>query len=51
MGYGTDLFRLDTATGALGKTHNAFDGVSAIAFNPVRPSVMYLGVEEVGTPS
>ncbi|MFF0425181.1 dispase autolysis-inducing protein [Streptomyces sp. NPDC004520] len=50
MGYGTDLFRLDTATGALTKTHNAFDGVSAIAFNPASPSVMYLGVEEVGTP-
>ncbi|MFF8378353.1 dispase autolysis-inducing protein [Streptomyces sp. NPDC015661] len=51
MGYGTDLFRYDAATGAVTKTHNAFDGVSAIAFNPVRPSVMYLGVEEVGTPS
>ncbi|MFC9396349.1 WD40/YVTN/BNR-like repeat-containing protein [Streptomyces sp. NPDC057027] len=51
MGYGTDLFRLDAGTGALTKTHNAFDDVSAIAFNPVLPSVMYLGVDEVGTPS
>ncbi len=45
--YGTDLFRLDTATGKIGKTHNAYDGISAIAFNPARPKVMYLGVEEV----
>ncbi|MGW8354951.1 WD40/YVTN/BNR-like repeat-containing protein [Streptomyces wedmorensis] len=51
MGYGTDLFRLDTATGTVTKTHNAFDGVSAIAFNPAHPSVMYLGVEEAGSPS
>ncbi|WKU42724.1 dispase autolysis-inducing protein [Streptomyces sp. VNUA116] len=46
-GYGTDLFRLDAATGKVTKTHNAYDGISAIAFNPGRPSVMYLGVEEV----
>ncbi|MGW5424153.1 WD40/YVTN/BNR-like repeat-containing protein [Streptomyces sp. NPDC003943] len=49
-GYGTDLLRYDAGTGLVTKTHNAFDGVSAIAFNPARPSVMYLGVEEVGTP-
>ncbi|MFI9202323.1 WD40/YVTN/BNR-like repeat-containing protein [Streptomyces sp. NPDC053048] len=45
--YGTDLFRFDAATGRVTRTHNAYDGISAIAFNPARPNVMYLGVEEV----
>ncbi|UKW33327.1 MULTISPECIES: WD40/YVTN/BNR-like repeat-containing protein [Streptomyces] len=45
--YGTDLYRYDARTGKVGKTHNAHDGISAIAFNPARPSVMYLGLEEV----
>ncbi|GGP45360.1 sialidase family protein [Streptomyces abikoensis] len=45
--YGTDLFRYDASTGRVTATHNAYDGVSAIAFNPARPDVMYLGVEEV----
>ncbi|MEU4211797.1 dispase autolysis-inducing protein [Streptomyces sp. NPDC026206] len=45
--YGTDLFRLDAATGKVATTHNAYDGISAIAFNPARPKVMYLGVEDV----
>ncbi|MFE0645765.1 dispase autolysis-inducing protein [Streptomyces sp. NPDC058877] len=47
--YGTDLFRYDAGTGALTKTHNAFDGISAIAFNPVQPTVLYLGMEETGS--
>ncbi|GHG53186.1 WD40/YVTN/BNR-like repeat-containing protein [Streptomyces griseocarneus] len=46
-GYGTDLYRLDAATGKVTRTHNAYDGISAIAFHPTRPSVMYLGLEEV----
>ncbi|MFF0437625.1 WD40/YVTN/BNR-like repeat-containing protein [Streptomyces sp. NPDC004327] len=50
QGYGTDLLRHDAGTGLVTKTHNAYDGIDAIAFNPARPSVMYLGVEEVGTP-
>ncbi len=47
QGYGTDLFRLDTTTGRIGKTHNDHDGITSIAFNPARPQVMYLGLEEV----
>ncbi|MFV8132941.1 WD40/YVTN/BNR-like repeat-containing protein [Streptomyces syringium] len=47
QGYGTDLFRLDAATGKVTKTHNTYDGISAIAFNPAQPKVMYLGLEEV----
>ncbi|GHC68018.1 WD40/YVTN/BNR-like repeat-containing protein [Streptomyces cinnamoneus] len=45
--YGTDLFRLDARTGKVSTTHNAYDGISAFAFNPAQPKVMYLGVEEV----
>lgn len=45
--YGTDLFRFDAATGRVTKTHNAYDGISAFAFNPARPTVLYLGVTEV----
>ncbi|PHQ52985.1 dispase autolysis-inducing protein [Streptomyces cinnamoneus] len=45
--YGTDLYRLDASTGKVTKNHNAHDGISAIAFNPVQPKVMYLGLEEV----
>ncbi|GAA2718221.1 MULTISPECIES: sialidase family protein [Streptomyces] len=45
--YGTDLFRLDARTGQVTRTHNAYDGISAIAFNPARPQVMYLGADEV----
>ncbi|MEV4442901.1 dispase autolysis-inducing protein [Streptomyces sp. NPDC049577] len=47
QGYGTDLFRLNAATGKITKTHNAYDGISAFAFNPARPKVIYLGVEVV----
>ncbi|MGW1200153.1 WD40/YVTN/BNR-like repeat-containing protein [Streptomyces sp. NPDC002536] len=47
QGEGTDLFRFDAATGTVTKTHNRYDGISAIAFHPARPNVMYLGVEEV----
>ncbi|MEV7358035.1 dispase autolysis-inducing protein [Kitasatospora sp. NPDC091276] len=47
QGYGTDLFRYDAATGLVSKTHNTHDGVSAIAFNPAQPGVMYLGLKEI----
>ncbi|WP_171169287.1 dispase autolysis-inducing protein [Streptomyces sp. I05A-00742] len=47
QGYGTDLYRYDARTGKVTKSHNAFDGISAIAFNPAQPKVMYLGLEEV----
>jgi hypothetical protein len=44
-GYGTDLFRYDAGAGALTMTHNANHGISAIAFNPADPSVLYLGLD------
>jgi hypothetical protein len=43
-GYGTDLYRFDTATSQVTKTHNAYHGIDAFAFNPAAPSVMYLGL-------
>jgi hypothetical protein len=43
-GYGTDLYRYDAATGQVTKTHNAYHGIDAFAFNPAVPSVMYLGL-------
>ena len=45
QGYGTDLFRYDASTATLTKTHNDYDGIDAIAFSPVRPNLMYLGLE------
>ena len=47
--YGTDIYRYDARKKRVTKTHNAYDDVSSIAFNPADPSVMYLGltVEEV----
>lgn len=42
--YGTDLYRYDQATGLVTKTHNAYDRMSSIAFNPADPSYMYLGL-------
>lgn len=52
-GFGTNLYRLTAALyGAqqerLTYTHSSFDGIDSIAFNPADPSVMYLGLEEVG---
>jgi len=43
-GYGTDLYRYDAATGLVTKTHNAYHGIDAFAFNPAASSVMYLGL-------
>jgi len=43
-GYGTDLYRFDAATNQVTKTHNAYHGIHAFAFNPAAPSVMYLGL-------
>lgn len=42
--YGTDLFRYDHAARAVTKTHNAYDQIDAIAFNPADAGVMYLGL-------
>lgn len=44
QGYGTDLFRYDAATKTLGRTHNAYDDMLAIAFSPADPSLLYLGI-------
>lgn len=44
QGYGTDLFRYDTATGQLTLTHNSYHGFRAIEFSPASPSVMYFGL-------
>jgi hypothetical protein len=46
QGYGTDIFRYDAALDQLTKTHNDYDEIVAIAFNPADPSVMYLGIAE-----
>lgn len=46
-GYGTDLFTYDAGTGKLSTAHNPYDGITAIAFNPAFPQVMYLGLTEV----
>jgi hypothetical protein len=46
--YGTDLYKLDAATGALTWNHNAYyHGLRAIEFSPADPSVMYLGLVHV----
>ncbi|MFJ8577436.1 WD40/YVTN/BNR-like repeat-containing protein [Micromonospora sp. NPDC093277] len=45
-GYGTDLYRYDASKGRLTSRHNPHDGISGVAFNPVDPQVMYLGVVE-----
>jgi hypothetical protein len=42
--YGTDLYRYDGLTGQVTKTHNAYDRITAIAFNPADSAVMYLGL-------
>ncbi len=41
--YGTDLYRVD-ASGDVRVNHNSYDGVDAIAFSPLDPSLMYLGL-------
>jgi hypothetical protein len=43
--YGTDIYKLDVSAGAPTKTHNTYDKMSAIAFHPGDPSVLYLGLD------
>jgi hypothetical protein len=45
QGYGTDVFRYDTATGALTVAHNDSDDINSIAFSPANPRIMYFGLE------
>ncbi|MEW6413153.1 MAG: T9SS type A sorting domain-containing protein [Candidatus Zixiibacteriota bacterium] len=48
--YGTDLFKYNLRDDELTAAHtDALDGIDAMAFNPIDPSVMYLGLEEEGT--
>ncbi|MFD2768149.1 WD40/YVTN/BNR-like repeat-containing protein [Micromonospora eburnea] len=45
-GYGTDLYRYDASKGKLTAQHNSHHGITSVAFNPIDPQVMYLGVVE-----
>lgn len=45
-GYGTDLYRYEASTGRLTSQHNTHDDIASVAFNPVDPRVMYLGLVE-----
>lgn len=45
-GYGTDLYRYEASTGQLTSQHNSHDDIASVAFNPVDPRVMYLGLVE-----
>jgi photosystem II stability/assembly factor-like uncharacterized protein len=47
-GYGTDLFAWNARSRHLSVTHNSFDDINAIAFNPADPHVMYLGLVREG---
>jgi hypothetical protein len=43
-GYGADLYKYDDATGQVTKTHNDYHRIPVVDFNPVDPTVMYLGL-------
>lgn len=45
-GYGTDLYRYEASTGRLTSQHSSYDSIASVAFNPVDPRVMYLGLVE-----
>jgi hypothetical protein len=44
--YGTDIYRYDSWENEVTTAHNAYDRVTAIAFHPRKPRVMYLGLAE-----
>lgn len=44
--YGTDLFAYDAGLDKLTSTHNPYDDITAIAFHPRFPALMYLGLSE-----
>ncbi|WP_029138473.1 sialidase family protein [Nakamurella lactea] len=50
-GTGTNLYRFDTSMNGrnqrLSFTHNTYDGIDSIVFNPADPRVLYLGLSEV----
>ncbi len=43
--HGTDLYRFDAASGSLTATHSDYHDINAIAFCPLHPNLMYLGLE------
>lgn len=47
MSLGNYLYRYDDATGTVTTTHNDYDGIGAIAFQPKRPELMYLGLNNL----
>lgn len=51
-GFGTNLYRYTTALNVssherLRFSHNDYDGIDSIVFNPADPRVLYLGLSEV----
>lgn len=42
--YGTDLYRFDRSGGTVTKTHNSYHRIPALAFHPVDPQLLYLGI-------
>lgn len=47
FGHGTHLYRFDLSSRTLRITHNAHDGINAIAFSRIEPNLMYLGLEAI----
>ncbi|MEV6864480.1 hypothetical protein AB0M44_26160 [Streptosporangium subroseum] len=45
-GIGTDIYTYDSRRNRVTTTHNSYDRITSIAFNPSTPKVMYLGVAE-----
>ncbi|MEV0618299.1 hypothetical protein AB0I81_33585 [Nonomuraea sp. NPDC050404] len=45
-GLGTNIYRYDSRRDRVTTNHNAYDRVTSIAFHPLNPKVMYLGVAE-----
>ncbi|GAA3732266.1 hypothetical protein GCM10022225_12830 [Plantactinospora mayteni] len=48
MAYGTDIHRYDSRSRRVSTVHNAYDRVTAMAFHPRSPRLLYLGVAEEG---
>jgi photosystem II stability/assembly factor-like uncharacterized protein len=44
MNYGTDVYRYDQDTRQVTLTHNGYSEISAIAFHPRYPELMYIGL-------
>lgn len=46
QGYGTDIYRYDSSRNRVTVAHNSYDRITAIAFHPSMPGLMYLGAAE-----